>query len=346
MKILVSALETSSNIHLNALIKELSDDVELVGIFDKKLGKPNYDITQLAVMGFVDALKRVPFFLKLVDEMATLAKDVDKVLLMDSSGFNLPLAKKIKKRYPNKEIIYYILPQAWAWKKGRIPKIERYCDKLCSILPFEKNYYNKKEMIDYVGHPLLDEIKHFKNEVSQSGKIAFMPGSRKTEILKLMPIYKELSKKINKKSILIIPKHFTDEFIKKTYGDISEFIVVNDAHSTLCEVDFAFICSGTATLEASIIGTPLVLSYIAKPLDYFIGSRLVKLNYIGLANIFFEDMGKAAIHKEFLQESVTVKNLYDAYNDTKVDNFLENSKILRKYLQHGSSKSVASVINS
>ena len=346
MKILVSALETSSNIHLHALLKELSNDVELVGIFDKKLGDPNYDITQLAVMGFVDALKRVPFFLKLVDEMATLAKDVDKVLLMDSSGFNLPLAKKIKKRYPNKEIIYYILPQAWAWKKGRIPKIERYCDKLCSILPFEKNYYNKKEMIDYVGHPLLDEIKHFKNEVSQSGKIAFMPGSRKTEILKLMPIYKELSKKINKKSILIIPKHFTDEFIKKTYGDISEFIVVNDAHSTLCEVDFAFICSGTATLEASIIGTPLVLSYIAKPLDYFIGSRLVKLNYIGLANIFFEDMGKAAIHKEFLQESVTVKNLYDAYNDTKVDNFLENSKILRKYLQHGSSKSVASVINS
>ncbi len=345
MKILVCALETSSNIHLKELKKYLNDDIELVGIFDKKLGNPNYDISDLAVMGFIDALKKLRFFLKLNNETADLAHDVDKILLMDSSGFNLPLAKKIKKRYPNKEIIYYILPQAWAWKKKRIPKIEKYCDTLCSILPFEKNHYNKKHMINYVGHPLLDEISHFKQTISSNGKIAFMPGSRSGEITKLMPIYKQVAKQINKEAILIIPKHFSQKYINDVYGDIKEFTITNNAHKTLQEVDFAFICSGTATLEASIIGTPFTLSYIAKKFDYFIAKKLVKLKYIGLANIFFEKMCKEPIHKEFIQEEVTVKNLLDEYKNLDKEKFLENSKVLREYLQHGSSQNVANIIN-
>jgi lipid-A-disaccharide synthase len=138
MKILVSALESSSNLHLKALCEHFASNIELVGIFDKSLGEPNYDISELAVMGFIDVIKKIPFFLKLKSEMVELARDVDKVLLMDNSGFNLPLAKAIKQKYPNKEIIYYILPQAWAWKKKRIPVIEQNCDTLLSILPFEK----------------------------------------------------------------------------------------------------------------------------------------------------------------------------------------------------------------
>jgi len=344
MKLLVCALETSSNIHLEALLKELPQDIELTGIFDKKLGNPSYDITAMAIMGFVDAIKKLPFLLKLNNEMLDLAKDADKILLMDSSGFNLPLAKKIHKKYPQKEIIYYILPQAWAWKKGRIPKIEKYCTTLCSILPFEKDFYSKKEMISYVGHPLLDEIKYFKNEISSIGKIAFMPGSRKGEITKLMPIYKEVIKSIDKEPILIIPSHFTQEYIAEIYGDISEFTITNNAHKTLQYVDFAFICSGTATLEAALIGTPFVLSYIAKPFDYFIAKNLVKIKYIGLANIFFDKVGKEPIHKEFIQDDVTAKNLLDEYHNLDKDNFLINSQILRDYLKYGSSKNVAKII--
>ena len=345
MKLLVCALETSSNIHLKALINELDSSIELVGIFDKSLGNPTYDITQLAVMGFVDVLKKLPSLLKINNEMVKIAKDVDKVLLMDSSGFNLPLAKKIKKKYPNKEIIYYILPQAWAWKRKRIPKIEACCDTLCSILPFEKDYYNKKEMITYVGHPLLDEIKHLKEKLTLNNKVAFMPGSRKGEITKLLPIYKEIVKKINKEAILIIPSHFTKEHIAELYGDISEFTVTTNAHQTLEEVDFAFICSGTATLEAALIGTPFVLSYIAKSFDYFIVKNLIKIKYIGLANIFFEQMGKDPIHKEFIQTDVIVDNLINEYNTIDKEKFLENSHVLRKYLYGGSSKNVAHIIN-
>jgi lipid-A-disaccharide synthase len=344
MKLLVSALETSSNIHLKALKEKLPDDIEFIGIFDKTLGNPSYDISDLAIMGFIDALAKLPFFLKLNNEMLGLAKEADKILLMDSSGFNLPLAKKIKKRYPQKEIIYYILPQAWAWKKKRIPKIEQYCDILCSILPFEKEFYTKKKMITYVGHPLLDEITHFKNSITHTNKIAFMPGSRSGEIKKLMPIYQQIAKSLDKELILIVPKHFSQDYVSNTYGDISNFTISNNAHKTLQEVDFAFICSGTATLEAALIGTPFVLSYIAKPFDYFIAKNLVKIKYIGLANIFFNKMGKKAIHKEFVQEDVTVENLLNEYNQIDKTKFLNNSNILRDYLQFGSSFNVANII--
>lgn len=345
MKLLVCAMETSSNIHLKELKKYLSPDVELFGVFDKELGNPLYDLTALAIMGIVDAVKKLRFFFKLRDELVLLAKDCDKVLLMDSSGFNLPLAKKLRETYPEKEIIYYILPQAWAWKKGRVKKLEKYCSKLCSIIPFESEIYTDKNKITYVGHPLLDEIKDFKEELSNTNKIAFMPGSRKTEITNLIPIFKELTKKIpNKEYILIIPAKFDDEYIKKIYGNISNFTISRNAHETLKQSEYAFICSGTATLEAALIGTPFTLSYIAKKLDFFIGNLFVKLNYVGLANIFFDKMGKKPLHNEFLQEDVTLENLLNDYLTMNKEEFFNNSKILREYLKNGSSQNVAKII--
>jgi len=345
MKIFVSALEHSANVHLKSLKKELSDDVEFVGIFDSSLGSPIVDLRSLAIMGFVDAVKKLRFFFKLADEMTELAKDVDKVLLMDSSGFNLPLAKKIKKKYPNKEIIYYILPQAWAWKQKRIPVLAKLIDKLASILPFEPSYYPEDAPIEYVGHPLLDQITELKSEVSKEVKtVVFMPGSRKGEITKLMPIFKEVRNKLNLNAVLIIPEHFTQKERNALYGDIKEFEISHTPHKTLYEADFAFICSGTATLEASLIGIPFILTYIAKPLDYFIASRLVKLNYLGLGNIMFEKYGGGALHPEFIQDDVTVENLLKAYKSYDRKSFLENSQSLRTYLKHGSSKRVAEII--
>ena len=345
MKILVSALEHSANIHLKSLKSELDKDVEFVGIFNKELGEPIVDLSALAIMGIVDALKKLRFFFKLKDEMVELAQDVDKVLLIDSSGFNLPLAKAIKKKYPDKEIIYYILPQAWAWKKKRIPILTNTIDKLASILPFEPSFYPKYANINYVGHPLLDQITEFKTSLNpEVNKIVFMPGSRKGEITKLMPIFSEVREKLGVKGILIIPTNFSQEQIDNLYGDISEFEVVHETYQTLLDADFAFICSGTATLEASIIGTPLILSYIAKKIDWFIVSRLATTKYAGLANIMFEKYNGDTIHPEYLQDDVTTQNLIDAYNSYDRDSFLEKSKKLREYLKNGSSKNVAKLI--
>lgn len=345
MKILVSALEHSANVHLKSLKERLNKDVEFVGIFNPELGNPIIDMRTLAIMGIVDAIKKLPFFLRLSSQMLALVKDVDKVLLIDSSGFNLPLAKKIKKKYPDKEIIYYILPQAWAWKKKRIPILAKTIDTLASILPFEPAFYPPNANIEYVGHPLLDQIKTFKTTLNtEINKIAFMPGSRKTEIKKLMPIYKELIKKLNCSATIIIPTHFSQEQIEELYGDLSGIEISNEPHKTLYEADFAFICSGTATLEAALIGTPFILSYIAKSLDYFIGSRVVKISHVGLANIMFEKMQGRTVHPEYLQNDVTVENLIQAYENYNREQFLNDSKLLRAYLAHGSSLRVAQLL--
>ncbi|MDF1878869.1 lipid-A-disaccharide synthase [Sulfurimonas sp. SAG-AH-194-C20] len=345
MKLLVSALEHSANVHLTSLTKEFTKDVQLIGIFDKNLGNPIVDLQSLAIMGIVDALKKLRYFFKLADEMVDLAAKADKVLLIDSSGFNLPLAKKIKKKYPNKEIIYYILPQAWAWKKKRIPILTKTIDKLASILPFEPSYYPSDAPIEYVGHPLLDQIKEFKTSLNAEVKtVAFMPGSRKGEIKKLMPIYLKLIQELNAEATIIIPKHFSTQEIEELYGDLSGINISYEAHKTLLNADFAFICSGTATLEAAIIGVPFILTYIAKPLDFFIGAKLFNIKDVGLSNIMFKKFKGESIHPEFLQEEVSVKNLIKSFKEYDREKFFKHSDELREYLKHGSSAIVAKLI--
>ncbi|BCD67698.1 lipid-A-disaccharide synthase [Nitratiruptor sp. YY09-18] len=333
-KILISAFEKSANLHLSYLLPHIA--YEPIGIFDTNLGTPLVDMQNFAVMGFVDVLKKIPFFIDLKKRMVDLATQADRVLLIDASGFNLPLAKAIKERYPNKEIIYYILPQAWAWRRGRIKKIERYVDKALSILPFEKEYYSPHYNIKYVGHPLLDEIKQFKTSPTKTDKIVFMPGSRKQEIISLMPIFRKVRKRIDKEAILVAPKNMD----LSIYGDISGFTLSHNPHQALYEAEFGFICSGTATLEAALIGTPLALCYIAKPLDYAIAKSFAKIDKVGLANIMLED-----VHPEFLQEEVNERNLLQAYKNAEPEAFLQKSFELRKYLGHGSAKNAAKEIN-
>jgi lipid-A-disaccharide synthase len=342
MKLLVSALEPSSNIHLKEVLSH-TQDIELLGIFDNSLGTPLYDLSNMAIMGVVDAIKKLRWFFRVADEMVALAKDADKVLLMDSSAFNLPLAKKLKTTYPNKEIIYYILPQVWASRPNRAKKIERYCDRILGILPFEVEYYYSKA--EYIGHPLLDEIK-IDREYTKRDAISFMPGSRRGEISKLLPIYREVRKKLsNKKAILIIPKSFSDKKIAELYGDISEFEIARDTHQALDKSEFAFICSGTATLEAALIGTPFTLNYIAKKIDFFIGTKILGIKQIGLANIILTKKDNTTLHKELVQEDVTVENLLEEYLNTDRAVFAEKARELKEYLGHGSSREIAKIVS-
>ncbi len=340
MRLLVSALERSANLHLSHLLPHI--DAELLGIFDASLGDPLVDLQSLSVMGFVDALGKIPFFLRLKSQMVELAAQVDKVLLIDGSGFNLPLAKAVKKRYPDKEIFYYILPQAWAWRRGRIKKIERYVDHALSILPFESRFYSQGYDIRYVGHPLLDEITRFKSVPAPEGPVAFLPGSRRREIASLMPLFRRVRQKIDKEALLVVPSHFTDLSL---YGDIGGFKVVYDTHEALLQSSFAFVCSGTATLESALIGTPLALVYKANPIDYHIAKLFAHIDKVGLANILMQEAGYEAIHPEFLQKEANAYNLLQAYHTYDPQKFLERSKKLRAYLQHGSAKKVAEAID-
>lgn len=345
MKLLVSALEPSSNLHLKEVLKH-TENIELTGIFDKNIknGTPLYDISEMAIMGIVDAIKKIRWFFKVADEMVELAKDADKVLLMDSSGFNLPLAKKLKEKYPDIEIIYYILPQVWASRPKRVKKLEAYCDRLLGILPFEIEYYTKGKA-EYVGHPLLDEIDVQRNEEETKGCIAFLPGSRKSEITRLMPVFLELRRKFpDIRPLLVIPPSFSKNKIAKLYNGNREFEIVRNTHEALRRAEFAFICSGTATLEAALIGTPFTLAYIAKKVDFFIGTKILGIKQVGLANIILTHYNNTTLHNEILQEEVTVENLLKEYDDTDRTIFAQKAAELKTYLSHGSSKNVAKFI--
>lgn len=407
MKLFVSVLEYSANIHLRHLLMELLkyQNIEICGIFDEKIldstqkdfdnvscdfnansdayvrsdlsnransisGKSICNIEKVAVMGFIDVFKRIRFFINLNRECLNLALNADKILLMDSSSFNIPLAKRIKKRNPNKKIIYYILPQVWAWKPWRAKALEANCDKLAAILPFEVESYTKKA--EFAGHPLLDEIIYFKNAKhsdfinNTNGKnnvcdksnktsdstqkehiFSFMPGSRKAEIERIFPVFIEVKNHLkahNANAIfhLIIPQKFKGRNLEDIYKNLNDFIISFDAHKSLFHSKFAFICSGTATLECALIGTPFVLGYKCRAIEAFIARQFLRIKFIGLANLLYEKIKPNEIfHTELLQNDLNVKNLINAFESANESDFLAKSLLLRKYLKNGSAKVVA-----
>ena len=340
MKILVSALEPSANLHLKEILKNFEGEFELMGIFSEELGTPYMKSSEFSAMGFVEVLPLIFKAKKAMKVMSQMAKEADAVLLIDSPAFNLPLAKAIKEAGAKAAVTYYILPQVWAWKPKRVSVVERYCDNLASILPFDAKFYSRST---YVGHPLMDEIKLKKTSLSSSGKVAFFPGSRRSEISRLMPVYRELAKKIDAKRLLVVPPFLLDK-VGEIYGDVSDFEVVSNTPVALYESDFAFVCSGTATLEAALIGTPFVLAYKAKAIDVFIARKFVKIKHAGLANIMFDFMGKEPLHEEFIQEFATAENLLRAYKSCDRQKFLKGCDELRAYLGYGSSKNVVKIL--
>ena len=341
MKLLVSALEPSANLHLEPILNGL-ENTEIYGIFDERFGKPLMPSKAFSIMGFLDALPKIRKAKKAIKIMARMSFFVDKVLLIDSPAFNLPLAKAIKTINPNVEIVYYILPKVWAWKPKRVAAMEKYCDVLASIFPFEDQFYTKAT---YVGNPLLDEIPLFKLKAEETGIVSFLPGSRKHEIKSLFPIYKEVASRIEgKEKWLVIPPHFSYREIAELYGDVHEFTICRNPYEAFEKSEFAFICSGTATLEAALVGVPFVLAYKAKAIDYWIAKQFVKLKHVGLANIIFDFEKMDALHMEFLQEEVYADNLLHAYETMDKELFFEHAKKLRPLLGHGSQEAMISIM--
>jgi lipid-A-disaccharide synthase len=329
MKLLVSALEPSANLHLENLFEHLHG-IELAGIFDEKFGKPIYSPKSFGVMGVIDVIGKIFAAKKAIKELTALAAECDKVLLIDAPAFNIPFAKAIKKAYPDKQIIYYILPKVWAWKKGRIATVEACTDVQAYIFPFERQFWAGGI---YVGNPLMEEIRTLKTAPCHSVETtAFLPGSRRSEIKALMPVFRECARQMDGKKILSIPPIFDEHEIAALYGDISAFEVSFDAKEALVDADRAVVCSGTATLEAAIVGVPFVLVYKAKKLDYFLGRLFVKLVHVGLANIIFDFDGMSEFHAELLQETVTPENIKAELEKINPDEFFAKSQQLRNIL--------------
>ena len=327
-----------------------------------KINKPLYSSHEFSAMGFVEVLPLIFKAKRAIKELVSLAlerqnansstnspKPFDAVLCIDSPAFNIPFAKTLNAAGVRAKKIYYILPQVWAWKKGRIPIIEANFDELASILPFDGQFFSKST---FVGHPLLDELKEFKDESDfemilskeESKKtLSFLPGSRRSEIKRLMPVFRELALNFKGEKILCVPP-FNLARLDELYGDTKGFKVVTNTPQALKKSDFAFICSGTATLEAALIGTPFILAYKAKAIDVFIARLFVRLKHIGLANIMCDFAGKTELNPEFLQNEVSAKNLFEAYRKFDFKEFFDKVSFLKNYLRFGSAKNVAKML--
>ncbi|GAB3008707.1 lipid-A-disaccharide synthase [Niabella terrae] len=275
----------------------------------------------LAFMGFIEVVKNLPTILK---NLKTCKADIaaykpDVLILIDYPGFNLRIAEWAKQQ--GYKVIYYISPQVWAWKEGRVKKMKRCIDKMLVILPFEKDYYREKWNweVEYVGHPLIEEIdKHQlkKNELQildAAGNentrpvIALLPGSRKQEIEKKLPVMLEVSRVFPDYQFVVAQAPALDrsfyEHFTGTYPNVS--IVNNRTYDLLQLATAALVTSGTATLETALFGVPEVVCYKGSEISYQIARRVIRIKYISLVNLI---MDKEVV-KELIQGEMNVANI-------------------------------------
>lgn len=283
------------------------------------------DLASYGVTGIVEVIKHFKFlygsFRKTKKHLARTRPDI--LILVDSPGFNLPLAKYAKRRL-GLNILYYISPQIWAWKPKRITTIKKTVDHMAVIFPFEKQIYEAAQVpVSFVGHPIIQRIdKALKKGPCQTLKarlpadkkiIALLPGSRNNEIQRHMPVLNDsisLLLEHNPQLHFIIPVANTVK-VEQLKSHISE---KNLGHITLCESmaldaialsDFVIVASGTASLEASMMEKPMCIIYKTAFISYLVAAKLINIKYIGLTNILSNKM----IVPELLQYDFNSKNL-------------------------------------
>lgn len=310
----------------------------------------------LAFMGFLEVLKNIKTILKNIKFCKQDIKNYlpDTLILIDYPGFNLRIAEYAKKL--GIKVVYYISPQLWAWKEGRIKTIQNYVDEMLVILPFEKDFYQKHQYnAHFVGHPLLDAISdlkeinigNFKKEHSLNDKpiIALLPGSRKQEVEKMLQTMLSVRSYFPEYQFVIagapsLPKSFYQNFV-----DDNVHFVSNKTYDLLRCSEAALVTSGTATLETALLNVPEVVCYRGSTISYEIGKRLVKnIKYISLVNLI---MDKEVV-KELIQHDLTTENLVKELRLILGENreeILSNYKILREKLGgSGASEKAAEII--
>jgi lipid-A-disaccharide synthase len=340
VKYYIIAGEASGDLHGSNLIKEIKhldanttirawggDKMQAAGA---TLAKHYKD---LAFMGFAEVVKNLPVILRNIkfckEDISAFKPNI--VILINYSAFNLRIAEWTHKN--NFKNVFYISPQVWAWKEGRVKTIKKYVDKMIVILPFEKQFFKKFNYeVEYVGHPLVEVIEKFKKEHTEIKKstniIALLPGSRKQEIKAKLPIMLEASKNFPAYTFVVakapsIEDTFYESFLSD-YNNVS--VVANDTYSLLMKANAALVTSGTATLETALFGVPEIICYKASPISYEIGKRLIKLKYICLVNLI---MDKEVV-KELIQHHLTVENINKELKAILFDT-LRKERIVKDY---------------
>ena len=325
MKLLLLAGEESGVMYAERIAEAVRGKKPSVEI--RGYGDYGFKTDDLAVMGIGQVLKRFFYFLRVKKTMerAIDAWKPDVVCTVDYPGMNLKLAAHAKKK--GIRTVHVVCPQVWAWKRGRIPKIEASLDKLCCFFPFEPKLF-RPGFAEFVGHPLADEMAVGagpEGRKTEDGRrvLAILPGSRLGEIEKHMPVLLDVisnlcapSASLCGKLKIVIPAandraHFAiTSFVSRLKSSSCVVVSRGGARAALREADAAVVASGTATLEAALAGCPTVLVYKVGWFFAFLARRFIKgVKHIGLANIIAEKAGISCPMPEFLQEDFTVENV-------------------------------------
>ncbi len=323
-KIYIIAGEASGDLHGSNVIRHLREmdstlDIRCWGgdLMKQEGGKVVKHIRELAFMGFQEVLLNIRTILRNMRECkADIEKyQPDALLLIDYPGFNLRIAEWAKGK--GISVNYYVSPQVWAWKQSRVFKIREVVDHMFVILPFEEDFYKKFNYdVEYVGHPLLDAIYQYelkesaskfieRNGLSQEPIIAILPGSRRQEISKKLPVMLQSVEKLKEFQIVVAGAPSMDEDYYSSFLPEGTKIVFGQTYDLLSNATAAIVTSGTATLETALFNVPEVVCYKSSPISYYIAKRLVKIKYISLVNLI---MGREVV-KELIQENCTPENI-------------------------------------
>ncbi|MCE0523036.1 MAG: lipid-A-disaccharide synthase [Methylacidiphilales bacterium] len=320
--ILMVAGEASGDAHGAELIlalKKKQPKTRIIGVGGPRMAAAGQeqllDLSAHAVLGLAEVLKQYFKFRKFRDQVLALARQErpDAVVLIDCSGFNLRLAPSMRRDLPGTRIIYYISPQVWASRAGRVKAMQRDIDLLLAILPFEKAWFAKvapKFNVQWVGHPVLDRIRKVEVVEPNPSFVALLPGSRKTEIAAHLPVLWDAALLMSRqrpdlKFILLSPNETIQKFslellAKLPAANFNFEYNVGYAISHLSRCALALVASGTASLECALVGVPQIVVYRVHPLTYAVGRRVIKVKYLSMVNV----LANEAVVPEFLQDDL------------------------------------------
>lgn len=339
---MISAGEASGDLHGANLVRalhQLDPEIRTKGMGSKQLRQAGCDIlvdcTDIAVVGIWEVLKNYRAIKAALHRLsAELRKSPpDLLILVDYQEFNFRLAAKAKAL--GIKVLFYISPQVWAWRPGRIDNIARKIDHMAVLFPFEEKFYREASVpCTFVGHPLVDEVKADKSKAqclldyglkNNAPVVGIFPGSRKSEVTRILPIQLQAAvmlKKYKPELQFVLPMASTidksdiDSFLTN-YPELTIKTVHDRFYNVIQSCDAIMTASGTATLEIALMGIPNTIIYRVAPLSYWIIKRMMTINNIGLVNIVSEK----AIVKEFLQAEAKPKLIAD-----EVRRLLEDKK--------------------
>ncbi len=363
---MIIAGEISGDMHAANIIKAIKKERPNTTFFG--IGGPAmravgvetfYDIKDMAVMGIVEVLKHIKFFKKVFTEMETLAETrrPGAIILIDYPGFNLRFAAKAHAM--GIKVIYYICPQVWAWHRERIPKMATIIDKLITIFPFEAKHFDGTGLdVSFAGHPLVDEAAKLlatpQAELPWGKKpgIALLPGSRRTEIERILPSMWKAAKLLSDKNpklefIIATPSEQQTKIIKETTkrlgnGPTKYHIVTGNTRQVLRQARAAMVASGTATIETTLMSCPMVIIYKVAPLTYIMGKMLIKIKHIGMVNIVADKL----ICPELIQQQAIPTAIANAItplinNTTQRQQMIKELHLVTKKLGTGNAAETA-----